>query len=164
MSERVYKTLKKLIGLDSGSNSTISSRGSSMYYTPEPSPKTQAELATLYKSLPVELRRQVMCEVLSTENIVFIFDLFRNANDIKRCRNFKHIRWSDVRNIASIKFIIAFEEFIDYQSIKDFKPSLYRDVDHSDYIKYMNIWERKHNEYWDAHYTQLGLTRPRRRN
>jgi hypothetical protein len=176
MSDKLYKTLKKLIGLDSTSNSTISSRKSSsrtnstissrksssrtnstissrksssrtnstnstkssMYYTPEPSPTTQRNLVKQFKSLPVELRRQIMCEVLSTENIVFIFDLFRNVNDIKRCPNFKHIRWSDIRNITSIKFIIAFEEFIDYQSIKEFTPNMSIE----DYEKYIHISRR----------------------
>jgi hypothetical protein len=182
MSDKLYKTLKKLIGLDSTPNSTISSRKSSsrsnstsssrkssstnstissrksssrsnstsssrkssstkssMYYTPEPSPTTQ-DLAKQFKNLPVEIRREIMCEVLSTENIVFIFDLFRNVNDIKRCPNFKHIRWSELSNIKSVNFMEAFEEYLTRKQIFFYRGN--GDLSHKDWMRYLKIENR----------------------
>jgi hypothetical protein len=72
-------------------------------------------LRSKIRDLPAEIKREILCEILSEKTIPVIFSLFDNVNSIKRCPRFKDLDWGLIsKSELSEDFISAFQDRVNW--------------------------------------------------
>lgn len=73
-----------------------------------------------WKDLPREIKENILCDILSTDNAILVYKII--GNDIKYCRIFKY--WNcfypkDCKSIKDLKEIIKIVEELQINSVKN---------------------------------------------